>query len=167
MDIITIIAQLVFFLVSALTLIAAFATVFLRNVFHAALALVGTFFGVAALYLMLEAEFLAIVQILIYVGAIAVLILFAVMLTRGMMKSEDSNINRQWAWVATAVSVLFLGMFILILQVPWFQTPGTAIYTDLVPWLGTQLLTTYLLPFEIVSVLLLAALIGAFIIARE
>lgn len=166
MDVLGIISQLVFFLVAALTLTAAFATVLLRNVFHAGLALVGAFFGVAAIYLMLEAEFLAIVQILVYVGAIAVLILFAIMLTRSLMKSEESGINKQWAWAATAITTLFLGMFLVILQVPWQQNV-TTINTDLVPHLGTQLLTTYVLPFEIVSVLLLAALIGAFIIARE
>ena len=166
MGVLGVISQLVFFLIAGLTLAAGFLTVTLRNVFHAGLALVGTFFGVAALYLMLEAEFLAIVQILIYVGAIAVLILFAIMLTRSLMKNEDSNINGQWAWAALAITVLFLGMFLVILQVPWAYH-GTAVYVDLVPQLGTLLLTTYLLPFEIVSVLLLAALIGAFIIARE
>ncbi|MCG3140658.1 MAG: hypothetical protein HDKAJFGB_01735 [Anaerolineae bacterium] len=167
MDATTVIAQAVFIIVATLTLIAAFLTVLVRNVFHAALALVGTFFGVAAIYLMLEAEFLAIVQVLVYIGAIAVLILFAVMLTRGLMQRDTISFNRQWAWAALVISTLFLGLFILILQVPWLQTPGTAIYTDLTPWLGTQLLTTYLLPFEIVSALLLAALVGAFIIARE
>ncbi len=166
MDLFGIISQLLFFLIAALTLTAAFATVLLRNVFHAGLALVGTFFGVAAIYLMLEAEFLAVVQILVYIGAIAVLILFAIMLTRSLMKNEDSNINKQWAWVAGVIVTLFLGMFLVILQVPWQINP-TAVYTDLVPHLGTALLTTYVLPFEIVSVLLLAALIGAFIIARE
>lgn len=166
MDVLGAISQLVFFLIAALTLAAGLATVLLRNVFHAGLALVGTFFGVAAIYLMLEAEFLAIVQVLIYIGAIAVLILFAIMLTRSLMKNEDSNINKQWAWAAGAIVTLFLGMFLVILQVPWVQT-GTAVYTETVPYLGTELLTTYLLPFEVVSVLLLAALIGAFIIARE
>lgn len=166
MDSINIISNLVFFLIAALTLTAAFATVLLRNVFHAGLALVGTFFGVAAIYLMLEAEFLAIVQIFVYIGAIAVLILFAIMLTRGLMKSPDSNINKQWAWVAIVVGTLFVSLFILILQVPWVLS-GTAVYKDTVPALGTELLTTYVLPFEVVSVLLLAALIGAFIIARE
>lgn len=166
MDITGLLAQLIFFLIGALTLIAGFLTVTLRNVFHAGLALVGTFFGVAAMYLMLEAEFLAIVQVLIYIGAIAVLILFAVMLTRSLMDNPESNINRQWAWAALAIAVMFLGMLLVILQVPWVHS-GTAVYTDLVPYLGTQLLTTYLLPFEVVSVLLLGALIGAFIIARE
>lgn len=167
MDLFGIISQLLFFLIAALTLAAAFGTVLFRNVFHAGLALVGTFFGVAAIYLMLEAEFLAIVQVLVYIGAIAVLILFAVMLTRRLMQNEDSNINKQWAWVATVIVTLFLGMFLVILQVPWQINPGASVYTDLVPHLGTALLTTYVLPFEIVSVLLLAALIGAFIIARE
>lgn len=166
MDATTVIAQLVFFLIAALTLTAAFLTVLVRNIFHAALSLVGTFFGVAAIYLMLEAEFLAIVQVLVYIGAIAVLILFAVMLTRGLMKKDTISFNKQWAWAALAVSTLFLGMFILALQVPWLQS-GTAVYMDTVPFLGQQLLTTYLLPFEVVSVLLLAALVGAFIIARE
>jgi NADH-quinone oxidoreductase subunit J len=166
MDTTTVIAQLVFFLIAALTLTAAFLSVLVRNIFHAALSLVGTFFGVAAIYLMLEAEFLAIVQVLIYIGAIAVLILFAVMLTRGLMKQDTISFNKQWAWAALAVSTLFLGMFILALQVPWLQS-GAAVYMDTVPFLGQQLLTTYLLPFEVVSVLLLAALVGAFIIARE
>jgi NADH-quinone oxidoreductase subunit J len=162
----SVLAALVFFLVAALTLLAGFLTVTLRNVFHSGLALVGTFFGVAAIYLMLEAEFLAVVQVLIYVGAIAVLILFAVMLTRSLMRNTDSNINSQWAWAALAIGILFLGIFIIILQVPWAHS-GAAVYRDLTPELGTALLTTYLLPFEVVSVLLLATLIGAFIIARE
>jgi NADH-quinone oxidoreductase subunit J len=166
MDVLGIISQLVFFLIAALTLTAGFLTVTVRNVFHAGLALVGTLFGVAAIFLMLEAEFLAVVQILINIGAIAVLILFAIMLTRGLMRSEDSGINGQWAWAAVTIVTLFLGMFLVILQVPWVHN-ATAVYTDIVPHLGTALLTTYLLPFEIVSVLLLAALIGAFIIARE
>lgn len=166
MDATTVIAQLVFFLIAALTLTAAFLTVLVRNIFHAALSLIGTFFGVAAIYLMLEAEFLAIVQVLVYIGAIAVLILFAVMLTRGLMKQDTLSFNKQWAWAALAVSTLFLGMFILALQVPWLQS-GAEVVKDLVPYLGEQLLTTYLLPFEVVSVLLLAALVGAFIIARE
>lgn len=166
MDVLAIIGQLIFFLIALLTLAAGFLTVTLRNVFHAGLALVGTFFGVAAIYLMLEAEFLAIVQILIYVGAIAVLILFAIMLTRSLMQSQDNNFSKQWAWAALAIGTLFLAMILIILQVPWVHS-GTAVYTDIVPYLGTQLLTTYLLPFEVVSVLLLGALIGAFIIARD
>lgn len=166
MDITGVLAVVVFGIVGLITLIAGFLTVTLKNVFHAGLALVGTFFGVAGIYLMLEAEFLAVVQVLIYIGAIAVLILFAIMLTRGLMQSLNSNINKQWAWAALSIGVLFIGMLLVILQVPWAHS-GASIYLNIVPYLGTSLLTTYVLPFEVVSVLLLAALIGAFIIARE
>jgi NADH:ubiquinone oxidoreductase subunit 6 (subunit J) len=166
MDITGALSVIVFGLVALLTLVAGFLTVTLKNVFHAGLALVGTFFGVAGVYLMLEAEFLAVVQVLIYIGAIAVLILFAIMLTRGLMQNVSSNINKQWAWAALAIGTLFLGMLLVILQVPWAHSGG-AIYLNIVPYLGTALLTTYVLPFEVISVLLLAALIGAFIIARE
>ena len=91
---------LVFLLLSAVTLIAGLLVVTLRNVVHSALALVGAFFGVAGLYLLLEAEFLAVVQVLIYVGAISVLILFAIMLTRGLMTSVQTGVNNQWAAAA-------------------------------------------------------------------
>ncbi len=150
---------------ATVTLIAGFMTVTLRNVLHAALALVGTFFGVAGIYLLLEAEFLAVVQVLIYVGAISVLILFAIMLTRGLMRTEGGT-NSQWATAAVLALALFLGMLLISLQGPWPAQPAN-IVGDLVPTLGTALLTTYVLPFEIVSVLLLAALVGALVIARD
>ena len=155
-----------FFVLATITLIAGLATVTLRNVFHSALALVGTFFGVAGIYLLLEAEFLAVVQVLIYVGAISVLILFAIMLTRGLMKPGESATNGQWATAAVMALFLFFGMLLISLQGPWPGTP-VSITTDLIPALGTALLTTYVLPFEIASILLLAALVGALIIARD
>lgn len=157
---------LVFFLLATVTLVAAFLTVTLRNVVHSALALVGAFFGVAAIYLLLEAEFLAVVQVLIYVGAIAVLILFAIMLTRGLMKSDESGANDQWAWVGGLLFFFFLGTLLINLRGPW-PLNTTAITTDLIPTLGKLFVTTYVLPFEIVSVLLLAALVGALMIARD
>src|SRR5919202_3180030 len=156
-----------FAVLAGITLIAGFFTVTFRNVFHAALALVGTFFGVASMYLLLEAEFLAVVQVLIYVGAISVLILFAIMLTRGLMRTTDeSGTNNQWAIAAIIAAFLFLGMLLISLQGPWPVNPSS-IAGDLVPALGTALLTTYVLPFEIASVLLLAALVGALVIARD
>ncbi len=158
---------LTFFILAAGTLIAGLLTVTLRNVFHSALALVGTFFGVAAFYLLLEAEFLAVVQVLIYVGAISVLILFAIMLTRGLMRgSNETGVNAQWGIAALVAVFLFFGMFMIALQGPW-PIQAQPITQDLTPGLGASLLTTYVLPFEIASVLLLAALIGALIIARE
>jgi NADH:ubiquinone oxidoreductase subunit 6 (subunit J) len=157
---------LVFFLLAAVTLIAGLLVVTLRNVVHSALALVGAFFGVAGLYLLLEAEFLAVVQVLIYVGAISVLILFAIMLTRGLMSSVETGVNGQWAAAALIAIFLFLGMLLVAARGPW-PVDTQAITTDLVPRLGTLLVTTYVLPFEVVSVLLLGALVGALLIARE
>ncbi len=157
---------LAFFILAAITIGAAVLVVTVRNVVHAALALVGAFFGVATLYLLLEAEFLAVVQVLIYVGAISVLILFAIMLTRGLMQSEETGVNNQWAAAAAIGVVLFLGMVIVAIRGPGAE--GTqAITADLVPRLGTLLVTTYVLPFEVVSLLLLGALVGALMIARE
>jgi NADH:ubiquinone oxidoreductase subunit 6 (subunit J) len=157
---------LVFFLLAALTLIAGVLVVTVRNVVHSALALVGAFFGVAGIYLLLEAEFLAVVQVLIYVGAISVLILFAIMLTRGLMSSDETGVNAQWAAVALIATFLFMGMFLISARGPW-PIDTTAITTDLVPRLGQLLVTTYVLPFEVISLLLLGALIGALMIARE
>lgn len=161
---------LVFFVLAAVTLIAGLLVVTVRNVVYAALALVGAFFGVAGLYLLLEAEFLAVVQVLIYVGAISVLILFAIMLTRGLMSTAQTGVNAQWAAAALIAVFLFLGMFLVAGRGPWplNTDPNTQkITTDLVPQLGTLLVTTYVLPFEVVSVLLLGALVGALLIARE
>jgi NADH:ubiquinone oxidoreductase subunit 6 (subunit J) len=157
---------LIFFILAAVTLSAGLLVVTLRNVVHSALALVGAFFGVAGLYLLLEAEFLAVVQVLIYVGAISVLILFAIMLTRGLMSSVETGVNNQWAAAAIIAMFLFAGMFLVAARGPW-PIDTQAITTDLVPRLGTLLVTTYVLPFEVVSVLLLGTLVGALLIARE
>jgi NADH:ubiquinone oxidoreductase subunit 6 (subunit J) len=157
---------IVFFVLAAVTLIAGLLVVTLRNVVHSALALVGALFGVAGLYLLLEAEFLAVVQVLIYVGAISVLILFAIMLTRGLMTSVQTGANTQWAAAALISVFLFGGMLLVAARGPW-PVDTQAITTDLVPRLGTLLVTTYVLPFEVVSLLLLGALVGALLIARE
>ncbi len=157
---------LVFFILAAITLVAGVLTVSLRNVVHSALALVGTFFGVAGIYLLLEAEFLAVVQVLIYVGAVSVLILFSIMLTRGLMQSTRTSLNDQWGIAALVAFALFAGMTIIAIAGNW-PVGSTSITTDLVPALGKLLVTSYVLPFEVVSVLLLGALVGALLIARD
>ncbi len=157
---------LVFFILAVITLFAGVMTVSLRNVVHAALALIGTFFGVAGIYLLLEAEFLAVVQVLIYVGAVSVLILFSIMLTRGLMQSTYTSLNNQWG-IALLVSIaLFAAMTVIAIVGNW-PVGSTAITGDLVPALGKLLVTSYVLPFEVVSVLLLGALVGALLIARD
>lgn len=157
---------LAFTIMALLTLGGGVAAVSVKNILHAALFLVMSFFGVAGIYLLLEAEFLAIVQILIYVGAISVLILFAVMLTRGLMRADQTSHNTQWGWAILISLLLFGTIFLLAFEFKW-PVASAKISGDIMATLGTQLVTTYVLPFEVISLLLLAALVGAFVIARE
>ncbi len=155
-----------FFVMAAITLIGGFLVATMRNVMHAALALLLSFFGVAGLYVILNAGFIAVVQILVYMGAIAVLILFAIMLTRGLMTRTLAPENSQWIAAAVIGLLLFTVLFFIIIGTNWPISP-TTLTGDMIPKIGTELVTTYVLPFEIASLLLLAALIGAIVIARE
>ena len=158
--------QVIFILVSAATLGAAFLVVTSRNLFHSALFLTASFFGIAALYILLEAEFLAIVQILIYVGAIATLIVFAIMLSRGGLREMTHPVNDQWRMVAIGALALFLVLTTLVQRIAWpisEARPAMGILMEL----GRAFMGPYVIPFEVASVLLVVALIGAIIIARE
>lgn len=155
-----------FFVMAAITLGGALMAVAARNLIRAALGLIIALIGIAGIYFVLEAEFVAVVQILIYVGAISILILFAVMLTRGLMKRDLPAQNSQWIAAAFIALVLFAALIYVIFNTNW-RAVETPVAGDLIPKLGTELMTTYLLPFEAVSVLLLAALVGAIVIARE
>jgi NADH-quinone oxidoreductase subunit J len=160
--------QVVFIVLSAITLIGALGAVTSRNLFHAALFLVLSFIGVAGFYILLEAEFLAMVQLLVYVGAISILIIFAVMLSRRMMSPEVKTRNEQWAWGLVAAVVLFAILSFILLRVAW-PVAEIRLPDDLMTELGRALVDPgqYLLIFEVASVLLLVALVGAVIIARE
>jgi NADH-quinone oxidoreductase subunit J len=155
-----------FFAMGALALIGALIAVSQPNLLRAALGLILAFLGVAGIYFMLEAEFVGVVQILIYVGAISVLILFAVMLTRGLMRGAGSSHNTQWIGAAFVSLMLFAILAVVAIGANW-HVVATKISGDLIPQIGTQFMTTYLLPFEAISLLLLAALVGAIVIARE
>ena len=139
-----------------------------RNLIHAALYLVLALFGIAGLFVLLEAPFLAAVQILVYVGAIAVLITITVMVTRRVMGVEDTT-NRQWP-VAAVAAVLVLATlgFVLMNQFaglsPVAEVPANNTEAIGLAFANPQ---AFLLPFEVASVLLLAALIGAIVVARE
>jgi len=155
-----------FGIVSLITLLGALGVVTARNVFASGLFLVLSFMGVAGIYVLLEAPFLAAAQVLIYAGAVAVLILFAIMLTRRVMSDTGgSQTNNQWAVAAFIASLLF----IVLLKATGQEWPisNQSPPADVITALGNAFLGPYLLPFEIVSVLLLAALVGAIIIARE
>jgi NADH-quinone oxidoreductase subunit J len=157
---------IIFFILSLVTLGAAVAVVTNKNILYSAFFLVLAFVGVAGIYVLLEAPFIAVVQILVYIGAIAILIVFAIMLTRKLMSKELEQRNAQWYW-ALAGSVLLFGVLAWILYPAGWTGPGGAPDSDTITLLGQELLTTYVIPFEIASVLLLAALVGAILIARE
>ncbi len=158
--------QIAFFIFSLIAIVGALLVVTTRRLFHSALALVLSFVGVAGLYILLEAEFLAALQILIYVGAIALLILFAIMLTRHLMDPRARAFNEQW-WIAALVAgLLFVALLAMIVRVPW-PVSKTAVPQNVIENLGASFVGEYLVPFEVASVLLMAALIGAIIIARE
>ncbi len=160
--------QVVFIVLSAITLIGALGAVTSRNLFHAALFLVLSFIGVAGFYILLEAEFLAMVQLLVYVGAISILIIFAVMLSRRMMSPDVKARNEQWAWGLVAAVALFVILSFILLRVSW-PVADISLPDQLLTELGKALVDPgqYLLVFEVASVLLLVALVGAVVIARE
>jgi NADH-quinone oxidoreductase subunit J len=162
-------APILFLIVGAVVLGSAILVVTTPNLVHAALWLIVTLFGVAALYAMLDAGFLAVVQVVIYIGAIAILFIFAVMLTRKEMRDRGAQHGRGW-WLGAIIA--FLGFFAILEMLrgwaglsvlPAMLAPGF----DGVASLGNALVSpdAYALPFEVASVLLLAALIGAVYVA--
>jgi len=158
--------QFVFIILSIITLGAALAVVTSKNLFHSALFLVLSFVGVAGLYILLEAGFLAAVQILVYVGAISILIIFAIMLTRRLMAKDLVQRNAQWGISALVALLLFALLGFVLLRVNW-PVVGGDVSAESISILGQKLMSTYAVPFEVASVLLLVALVGSIIIARE
>lgn len=162
--------QIFFIIVAAVTLISAVMVVTVRRMMHAALWLVLSLFGVAMLFAMLDSSFFAAVQVIVYIGAIAILVIFAVMLTRHVMDDVSSQLVRQWAPALAAVLITFGGMLVLLLNWPRLQMsagtpPGDLVLLDFGKALTDQNL--FAIPFEVSSVLLLAALVGAIFIAVE
>lgn len=160
--------QIIFLLTGAVILGAALMVVLSRSMIQAALWLVLALFGVAVLYALLNAGFLAVVQVVVYIGAIAILFIFAVMLTRRTMLDSGPQHTRSW-WLAALVALLlFAGLFVLLNSLPLQRAaPEIPAGVDPLVNLGHALLSpdAYVLPFEVASVLLLAALIGAVYVA--
>jgi NADH-quinone oxidoreductase subunit J len=167
-----ILIMVIFFVLSAFTLAAGIMVVTVKNIIHAALWLIASFFTVAALYLLMEAEFIAIVQVLIYVGAISILVLFAIMLTRHVTGEGVRQLYQRW-WIALIVAAALFGLLVVptVYNYDWNAVPptapGQAATLSSAVQIGTAFMREYLLPFEIVSILLLVALIGAIVIAFE
>jgi NADH-quinone oxidoreductase subunit J len=155
-----------FWIMAVIGVMAAFSVVFLRNVFRAALALILCFVTVAGLYITLSADFLAAVQILVYVGAISVLIILAIMMTRDVQQGSPSNKMKFPVFIITAV---LLGIMIYtVTTTPWALSAQAPLTPTTVP-LAQSLFSEkgFILPVEIAAVLLLAAILGAIVIARE
>lgn len=158
--------DVVFYVFAAVIVASAGVVAFSRNIVYSAFALLFTFFAVAGIYVLLSADFLAAVQLLIYVGGILVLILFAVMLTHRISDVEISNQSlrpAQGALILIGVMAILLGV---IFKTEW-SLQGQLQYQPTIANMGDALLRKYLLPFEVVSVLLLAALMGAAVIVRR
>jgi len=161
--------QIIFLVVAFFTLGSGIMVVTTRNLIHAALWLIATLFGVAVIFAVLDAGFLAVVQVVVYIGAIAILFIFAVMLTRKDMRDQGPQMNRNW-WFGALISVLTFGGLCFLLQ-GWNGLSKTAADIpsgfDAVGELGNALISpdAYVLPFEVASVLLVAALVGAVYVA--
>lgn len=170
-----------FLIFAAMTLGSGFMVVTSRNLFHAVLSLMVSLFGVAGLYVLLVAPFLAAVQVLVYIGAIAILMLFAIMLTRHVMGNREI-LNDQWMGSAVVAGIVFFGLLLVLTPIGdelggGFDKFGANLPEDAtgdvdyvtVDEIGRALVSQdgFVLPFEVTSLLLTAAMIGAIVVARE
>jgi NADH:ubiquinone oxidoreductase subunit 6 (subunit J) len=158
--------SVIFAILAGITLGSALMVVTSRNLLHSALWLIVSFFGIAGVFILLQAEFLAVVQVLVYIGAIAMLIIFAIMLTRRIMDPQLPRFNSQWGLVGGFAALLFVGLAAVVTRVGWPVAAGE-VSADAIAQLGVDFVGAYAVPFEIASVLLVVAMIGAIIIARE
>jgi NADH-quinone oxidoreductase subunit J len=159
--------NLPFFILSVLTIVGAAAALTLRNLVHCVLALMLAFVGLAGLYLQLDAQFIGFAQILVYIGAVAILIVFAILLTRGTESSSQSIVSPSWA-ISSVVSVVVFGVL------AWTIRSSVATRHPIPPQpemtvkqIGNALMSRFALPLEVIGLLLTAALVGAVTIAMQ
>ena len=155
-----------FMILSLVTLIPAIVVVTSSNIVRAALSLVPTFLGVTGLYVMLQAEFVAGIQVLIYAGAITVLILFVIMLTAGGTGARTRQINEQVPLGAMAAVWLAFVLIVIFSRTVWPVLAGALPAYNVIA-VGNAFLTDYVLIFEVTSLVLLVSLVGAIVIARR
>jgi NAD(P)H-quinone oxidoreductase subunit 6 len=160
------ISTAVFYLIAIITVGSAAVVAFSRNIIYSAFSLLGTFAGVAGLYVFLGADFVAAVQVLIYVGGILVLILFAVMLTHRITDVEITN-----RAAGRLPGLMVVGVFLALLiqtvrETPWVRVKEV-VHQPTTARIGDLFLENYLLPFELASLVLLAAMIGAVVLSRK
>jgi NADH-quinone oxidoreductase subunit J len=159
------VAEFIFYIVAIVAIIGALGTVLMPNVVHSALFLIMSMLGTAGFYLLLSSEFLFLVQVLIYVGAVATILLFGLMLTR----SRDlpiGGVGPQWPIAALTCTVLAIALLVGVLDSDW---PGDVneVTTVSIEAIGAVLFRRWLAPFEIASIVLIIALIGAIVISKQ
>lgn len=159
---------IVFLIFAVIALIAAVRVVTSHRIFHAALWLIVSFFGIAAIYMLLESPFMAGIQFFIYIGGVAVLTVIAIMVTKGAMRRDQQVVNNSWSAALIALS-LFLVLVWMIVQLPLPTAPASPVVEGSLTMLGIALVDPegYLLPFEVVSIMLLVVLIGALYLGKE
>lgn len=153
-----------FWALAAMTIGAAAMLIFVRNLMHAILFLILSFVGVAGLYITLSADFVAVAQVLIYAGAISVLMIFAVMLTPLSERDNSGNFLQLPAFVLSGLVIA--GVTFVAMETEWREA-GRGSFDTTAAEIGEALLSPFVLPFEIASVLLVAAMIGAIVIVRD
>jgi len=157
--------QIAFAIIAALTVVSAIAAMSLRSLVHCALCLAVAFAGLASLYLQLGAPFAGWAQVLVYIGAVAILIVFAILLTRSSEPAPPPLIARPWI-VGVAIAVLVFGVLTNAIMNSSIANREPPVKPEpTVRQIGTQLMTRYVLPLEVIGLLLTAATIGAVIIA--
>jgi NADH-quinone oxidoreductase subunit J len=159
--------DIVFYFFAVVILFSAGIVVFSRNIIHSAFSLLFTFFGVAGIYVLLNADFLAVLQLLIYVGGILILLVFGVMLTNKVVSVDIKTGTLQTLPAALLVSMMAGTLCGIFYGTDWFIVERTPAVQTTITDLGNMFLTTYILPFEIASVVLVVALVGAAMIARR
>lgn len=158
---------IVFYVVAAITVAGALAAMLLKNTVHCALALTVAFAGVAIQFLELDAQFAGFAQILVYIGAVAILVVFAILLTRGSETPKDGVFSRTWLAGLVIAAMVFAVLGWAVLNSTSALPNETARPAVSVLEIGNALMGRYVLPLEIVAVLLTSALIGAVIVAKH
>lgn len=157
--------DIVFIGIAAVTLLGAFLAVWPKNVFYNAMALILCLFGVAGLFIYLNSEFLAVVEVIIYIGAISIAIIFAIMLSKPWSQQHDHRKPVKVLRSLAAAGALFLGLLQVLRSSPWSQASTEGDFS--MQAVGRALLSVYALPFEAVSLILLVAIIGALVISSS
>ena len=160
-----ILTEIIFTILVAITLTGAILAVTLKNVFYNALSLILCLFGVATIFIFLNSEFLAIMEVIVYIGAISIAILFAIMLSRPMSQAHEPRSLGKILRSGTLGGLLFVALVKMIYSTAWPVANETGDYS--IKNIGKTLLSTQALPFEVISVILLIAIIGALVISSS